>query len=155
MNCEITIRENYLGPTILELEPVLEEITGSVEIRWEGTQQEIACLQRHPKKHFTLIVSDLSAMERAATLTGRRLQLDPQFVDNIKHTLISRKGYNWRFTVEDVGANVARAAVIKLSADSIRRGKRPLLARITADMFCEGISSQDTDVLLRLHAMKG
>jgi hypothetical protein len=155
VNCEIAIRADYTGPTLLELEPVLETTEGTVEVRWEGTSAELATLCRYPKRKFILIVNDLSSMERTASITGKRLVMEKQFLDNAKLTLISRKSYNWRFTVDDVGLGVARAALTKLSADSIRLGKKPILAPIISDVLCDGVSSLDTDVLLRLRVMRG
>ena len=156
MNCDLQIRTDFVGPTVLELEPVLDDIQGPVEVRWEGTSPEVAALSRHPKRFFVLIVPDLSGMERAATVTGKSMKLDGSFVDLIKNALNTRHNTrnNWRTTVDDLGSGVVRGIITKMSADSIRRGNRPYLASITTDLICDGISSQDTDVLLRLRAMR-
>lgn len=155
MNCQLTIRQDFNGPTILELEPVLAEIQGIIEIRWEGTQAELVALRRHRDRHFNLIVADIQAMERAATATGTNLNLDPAFVESVKLALISRKGNNWRMMADDMGPGVTRALVTKLSADSIRRGNKPKLARITTEVICDGINGLDAEILLRLRNLRG
>ena len=154
MNCEIVINPEFQGPTILEIESVLDNVQDPIEVSWANSSTELSILQKYRNRHFILVVPDLNTMERTACLTGNTFKLDASLIENTKTSLISKKGYNWRSTTEDLGMGVSRAIITKVSADSIRKGKRPIIASILSELFCDGVSSLDTDVLLRLKFMR-
>ena len=47
MPFEIKVDKDFAGPTFCELEPVLDELPGPVEVKWAGTRQDILLYERN------------------------------------------------------------------------------------------------------------
>jgi hypothetical protein len=152
---KISINPQYSGPTILELDAVVADIQGAVEVRWQGTKAEYAALDRHPKRTFILHVQDLPAYDSAATRLGLRYVFDAALLANAFTALTSRKAYNWRSFVDGVGTAVTRSLITRISAGAIRKGKTPRLAIIASECLIESVNPIDADVLLRLRVLRG
>lgn len=154
-NIEIKIDPEFQGPTLQELLPVLEDIQGSIDLRWENGKHELNLLEQRPKVKFILHVKDISVMERTAVALGTALPFELGTVETAKLALNSRTQQKWRPMVEDMGYGAARSLLLKLTADALRAGKRPrLVASITNDCLFTGVSPLDADILLRLRSMQ-
>lgn len=151
---EITVRP-FNGPCITDIEPVLDLIEGTVDVRWTNTKTEQIVLERYKQRSFKLYVADLSMMERTATAMGLRYVLDLGTSETAKAALLFPKTANWRAFIEGVGSPVSRSLIVRLSADSVRSGGRPRLAAIATECVLDGINICDADVLLRLSALRG
>lgn len=152
---ELRINPQYSGPTILELDSIIADVQGAVEVRWQGTKAEYSTLEHYPKRVFILHVQDLPAMERAATALGQPYVFDTGLLATALTSLTSRKAYNWRAFSEGVGTAITRSLITRLSAGAIRKGVTPRLANIASECLIEGINPIDADVLLRLRVLRG
>jgi hypothetical protein len=153
---ELRVNPEFHGPTILELDSVIANVQGPVEVRWQGTKAEYAALERYPRNKFVLYVPDLPGMERAATVLGQPYILDTALLVTAHSSLASRKAYNWRAFSEGVGTAITRSILTRLSAGAIRLGKPPrFLAKIASECIIEGVNPIDADVLLRLRYLRG
>lgn len=152
---DLIVKEDFHGPTLLELLPVLENITGTIDIKWSNTKAEQAALISNSKRDFRLYVPDLSIMERSASALGLRYTLDSMVNEAARLALLYRKSYNWRAFTEGVGIAVSRSLITKISADAVRKGHKPRLAAIATETLLDGISPIDADVLLRLAVLQG
>lgn len=151
----LVVQKEFNGPSLPDIESILDLIDGVVDVRWTNSRNEQAILERNRNRDFCLHVEDLSTMERTATALGLRYVLDLIMNESAKAALVYRKTSNWRAFTDGIGSLVSRSLLTKLSADAIRKGVRPRLASIAADCVLEGISPIDADVLLRLSAMRG
>lgn len=152
---DIVVQPKYTGPSLFEIEPVIDLIKGIVNVRWTNTKIEQAILERYRTRNFNLYVEDLSLMERTANALGLNYVLDLMTFETAKAALLYPKTANWRAFTEGVGSSVARSFITRLSADSVRKGGRPRLAAIAAECVLDSINPCDADVLLRLSAMRG
>jgi hypothetical protein len=154
MQTEIVIQE-FHGPTILEFGDSIENVTDEVvELRWTNTRAEFVALERYDRK-FRLYVEDQAAMEKAATMLGHPLHIEPRLLENAKTSLTRRKTYDWRNFTETVGPTMTRSVILKLAADAVRKGKTPKLADIAGRLQLSSMSPIDADVLLRLKVLVG
>ena len=151
----IQVNPNYSGPSILELNSVMDDVQGTVEVRWQGTREERVALQRNSARKFILFVPDLPAMERAATALGRLLAFDNALLAAALTSLTSRKAYNWRQFSDDVGTAMTRSILTRLSAGALRKGVTPKIANVASECLIEGVNPIDADVLLRLRHLRG
>ena len=152
---EIHVNPTYSGPTLLELAPIMDDVQGTVEVRWNGTKEERTLLGKFPGRAVRLMVPDLPAMERAATTLGLPYGFDTALLTTALTSLTSRKAYNWRSFSDSVGTNLTRSILTRLSAGAIRKGVTPRLANIASECLIEGINPIDADVLLRLRVLRG
>lgn len=152
---KVQLSNEFLGPNILELAPVLDNIQGVIEVFWENSKAEIHTLKQHPDRSFILMCRDVALAERTAATLGVSFQLDVKIVEEGLTALLSRKNYNWRPFSEEVGTSTTGCVVTKLTANNIRSGGRPKLAPIAADIIHAGVNPVDADVLLRIRAMRG
>lgn len=154
---ELRVNPEFHGPTILELDSVIANVQGPVEVRWQGTKAEYAALERYPRNKFVLYVPDLPGMERAATVLGQPYILDTALLVTAHSSLASRKAYNWRNLINDsFGPIIARGIIVRLAAGAIRLGKPPrFLAKIASECLLDGVNAIDADVLLRLRYLRG
>ena len=150
---EIIIHPSFHGPSIFEVEPVLGSIQDKVEVSWKNTKAELVVLQQYLNKAFILYVEDLSTMERTATALGLHFIFNVSLLESGRLALASRKLYGWRNFTEEIGSTVCRSLITRLSADFIRKGKHPKLAKIATECFLENVNPIDADVLLRLSNM--
>lgn len=152
---EILINPKFFGPSILELDPVLVDVQGIVEVKWHGTKEERAVLHKHEDRSFRLMVTDLPAMERAATALGLPLKFETALLTAALTSLTSRKAYNWRnFVSEEFNPVIARSIVTRLAAGAVRKGMTPSLALIASECLIDGVNAVDADVLLRLRELQ-
>ncbi len=154
---QIVINPEYTGPTILEWGTSSRNVEDEfVEIAWGNTKQEITQLERLTDCNFRLNVPDAAMQERAAISLQSDLDLNVTLMSAAKLALNGRKSYDWRNFADDKPLPLTRSILTKMSADSLRRGREPLLAQF-ADTFASenGINPIDADVLLRLKVLKG
>jgi len=144
---------SYDGPSILDLDPVLNEVQGDVEVSWTNTKSELRALEKYPHRTFILHVNDSQSMERTAVTLGQPFQLDHDFMEKAWSYLNSKKSYNWRTFVDGVGVGVSRCLITKISANAIRKGKQPLIAAIATDCVLNQTNPIDADVFFRLSVL--
>jgi hypothetical protein len=153
MQVEIVIDKEYAGPGIVELSSSIPNITDkTIEIRWTNSKDEIHAMHgfRFPGRQWKLHVPDAPTFDRALSTFGGRLKLPAHVLDQAKIALIDPQNYNWRKFSEELHDTSPRYAVLQLAANAIRKGMKPSLAEIVRNIFIDGISPIDTDVLLRL-----
>jgi hypothetical protein len=148
---EITLDEEYAGPTVVELAPAIPDIADRVvKVRWGGTKAEYAALQQFDRD-FLLCVPDQAALDKAVAAFGKRLTVAQGLLERAKLTLADRKGYDWRAFVEGLGEDASpKFLLMKLAADAVRKGVQPALAEIVGNVMADGINPLDVDVLIRL-----
>lgn len=152
----IVIDEDFEGPTLKELVSIMDDITEDpIKIRWHNSHEEISVL-RSSQKVFTLYVDDFPAKDRAIAALGLPLDQPKLILDKAKDSLNSPQKYDWRGFCEDSKGNPApKWLLVKLAADSLRKGNKPALAEIISPILLGGVSIVDADVLLRLKARNG
>jgi len=152
----IVIDEDFEGPSLKELVSIMDEITEDpVKISWGNTHDEIALLRFYSTKRFTLYVDGFPAQDRAIAALGLSLDPPKPVLDKAKDSLNNQAKYDWRnFCDESKGGPSPKWLVLKLAADSLRKGNRPALAEIISPILLGGISIVDVDVLLRLKLRK-
>jgi hypothetical protein len=151
----LRIAPNFEGPTMEEWARLLETgpaPTEEIEVRWTGTKQDTRLLRQHARLVITLVVPDLAAMERAANYLGLPLLLEPNLLETGSRSLRSRSQSDWRAFAHRVTPSVARGVLIRLGADSIRKGKNPKTRHVASECLFEGVAPVDADVLLTLRA---
>jgi hypothetical protein len=152
-NCEIVIDEIFTGPSILELSSIMEEIEDDrpVKVSWSNTRNEIAALRKFPSRKFVLVVDDFSAKDRVTATLGLPLSPPQGALDRAKDSLIYLKTYDWRNFCDGGKKNPnVKYLLLKLAADSLRKGNVPALAEIMSPLLLDGIDIMDVDILLRL-----
>jgi hypothetical protein len=149
----IQIDKDFEGPTLDELVTIMDEITEDpIKVSWGNTHDEVALLRSYPDKKFTLYVNDFPAKDRAIAVLGLSLDQPQPVLKKAKDVLNDFKSYDWRNFCEESksGGPAPKYLLLKLAADSLRRGGRPALAEIMTPILIGGISIVDADVLLRL-----
>ncbi len=149
----IAVQPEFHGPSIVDLEPVLDLIDGVVDVRWTNSKPEQTILEQHRNRNFLLLVEDLSLMEHTATALGLRYVLDLGISQSALAALVYQKTANWRAFAEGVSSSVCRSLITRLSADVARKGNHSNLAIIATECQLDGISPIDADVLLRISYM--
>jgi hypothetical protein len=151
---EVVVNSDFEGPTILELTEIIPGAEEAIRVDWSNSRDEIATLSRFPGKKFVLYVRDFAARDRAVAALGLPLRIEEPLAEKAWHSLAYPKEYDWRnFCRQNDGAS-ARNILLKLAADSLRRGHRPAIADLISPLFLEGISILDVDVLLRLRSKR-
>jgi hypothetical protein len=154
MDIEIVVNKDFEGPSILELTDIIPEVEEALGIDWSNSRDEIATLRRFPNKKFVLYVRDFSMRDRTVAALGLPLKIEGSLAERAWHSLVYPKEYDWRnFCKQNDGAST-RNILLKLAADSLRRGNRPAIADLITPLFLEGISIVDVDVLLRLKSKR-
>jgi len=152
----IVIDKDFEGPSLKELVSIMDEITEDpVKISWGNSHDEIALIRFYHTKNFMLYVDDFPAKDRAVAALGLSLDPPKAVLEKAKDTLNNQQKYDWRnFCDESKGGPSPKWLVLKLAADSLRKGNRPALAEIISPILLGGISIVDVDVLLRLKLRK-
>jgi hypothetical protein len=156
-NCEIQIDEDWSGPSILELSSIMEEIEDDrpVKVSWSNTRNEIAALRKFPNRKFILVVDNFPAKDRVTAVLGLPLSPPQGALDRAKDSLVELKTYDWRNFCDSGGKNPnPKYLLLKLVADSLRKGNVPALAEIMSPLLLDGIDVVDVDVLLRLKSRR-
>ena len=152
-NCTVAIAHDFRGPTILELAPVMESVTGPSRVRWHGTRAEILALRAHPDREFVLCVEDFPARDRACAALGLPIAIEATVLERAKTLLVDPKACDWRGFCDGQAKGRGAApkyVLLKLAADSVRRGHSPALAEVMGPLVLGGVGAHDADVLLRL-----
>ncbi len=157
MNLEIKLNPDFQGPNLLELEPVIPETQGPIEVRWENSKAEIALLYKNPRRIYILHVKDIFILERTTATFGVAFPIDPTLLESAKLSLTSRKAaVNWEHLNSEYGANVSRGLLTRILADSVRKGRDPRLAApVAREILLDGVNPLDAAVLLRIREIRG
>lgn len=152
---EVRIDDTFSGPGIKHLVEMINVIPLDHEIvvNWSNTRAEIALLQQHPERKFILMVRDFTEKDRTMAALGLSLSFPAPLLQKAANVLIEQKLYDWRNFVEDMKSGKAHSpkwVLLKLVADSLRKGKTPLLADIISTLIVDSVRIEDVDVLLRL-----
>jgi len=159
-NIEVLIDDTFTGPGIKELAPLMDSIDldHETKVSWSNTRVEIALLKQYPDRKFLLIVDDFVVKDRTMAALGLSLSFPAPLLQKAANVLIEQKLYDWRNFVEDMksgGAHSPKWVLLKLVADSLRKGRTPVLADIVSSLIHDGIRQEDVDVLLRLKGRNG
>jgi len=150
-NIEIVVNKDFEGPDILEMAENISGIDEAVSLYWSNTRDEISTLLRFPDKKFILYVRDFTMRDRTVSTFGLFLKLEEPVVNKAWNSLAIPKEYDWRnFCKSNEHGPSTRNILLKLAADSLRRGNRPAVADLIEPLFVGEISILDVDVLLRL-----
>jgi hypothetical protein len=147
----LRVEQDYHGPTIIEIEALLDLSEEPIEVKWSNTEHEVAIANRYRDRNLTLIVRDLLARVRAANAVGGSYALPADLVESAMTALTSVDG-DWRGFVEKVGGEIAFTAVAQDYANQFRRGvseDRSLRKVLVACLFNE-VSTEDMGALLAL-----
>jgi hypothetical protein len=141
----------------VELEPVLDDVLGRIEVRWENSKAEVLLLEEYTKHSYMLHVKDLVTLERASTTLCIPFQAPPTLIESAKLALSSRKvTHNWETITKEYGTNVTRTLLASLVSESIRKGKNAsLIAPVAREILLDGISPIDAAILIRVRALRG
>jgi hypothetical protein len=154
---EITINPDFQGPTLVELEPVLDDVLGRIEVRWENSKAEIALLEEYTEHSYSLYVKDIKTLESASSTLGVPFQATPELIESAKLALSSRKSaHNWESITKEYGTNVTRSLLASLVSESIRKGKNAaLIAPVAREILLDGVAPVDASILIRVRGMRG
>jgi len=155
---EIVIDPKFTGPSIIDQQFVLRNIQDDViELRWSNKREEIAVLNRFLDLNFRFFVSDALMQEKSAITLGLPVEFENNTMNEAKLALNTRKSYDWRKFCEQRSHVYTRNLLIRIAADSLRKGKESCLAAVVADLAKKsGINLvEDADILLRLKALQG
>jgi hypothetical protein len=150
---EIVIDRDSEFPSILELASIMDELDPAepIDINWKNTRDEVLALRGYSGKHFKLHVNDFPARDRTTNTLGLPLFIEPSVLERARMLLIDAKTNDWRnFCEETSKTTPAKSILLKLTADSLRKGKTPATADIMGPLLFGGIAIVDVDVLLRL-----
>lgn len=153
----IVIDKDFEGPSLKELVSIMDEITEDpVRISWGNSHDEVSLLRSYSSKRFTLYVDGFPAKDRAIAALGLSLDPPKPVLEKAKDSLNNPQKYDWRGFVNDSqGGPSPKWLLVKLAADSLRKGSRPALAELISPILLGGISIVDADVLLRLKVKSG
>src|SRR5271157_336312 len=154
-DCEILIDKKWHneGPSVLEIASLMGEYEENdpIKVSWSNTRNEIAVLRSCPKRKFILVVDDYPAKDHTTAALGLPLSPPPPILERAKNSLVEVKTHDWRGFCENTKNDLnPKWLLLKLVADSLRKGNRPALAEIMPTLLTEGINQDDVDVLLRL-----
>ncbi len=148
----IQIDPQFSGPTLLEMTHLLDG-NGPLEVRWKNSRAEIRIVRTLRHRAVTLVVEDLSAMQRTAFSVGTRLAFDVSVKAKAVRALNDREVSNWREFASKLGFDTARGALVAIAGDAIRNQKNPRAVRAVVDScLFDGVSALEADVLLGLQA---
>jgi len=148
---EVLVNKDFEGPDILEMAENIPDIDEAITVCWSNTRDEISTLLRFPNKKFILYVRDFRMRDRTVENLGLFLKLEEPVMKKAWESLAMPKDYDWRKFCEANEHGVStRNVLLKLAADSLRKGNRPIIADLIEPLFVGGISIVDVDVLMRL-----
>ncbi len=149
----LRIEDSFKGLTVIEWEPLLAD-NPRVEALWGNSKQEVDVLRRYPDNDFDLVVPDLMAMERAATLLGLPLVVEAALVNRGLYQLNKPDGV-WREFAAQTGPNLSRGLVTRATARALRSGKAGnkdlnSLRKVLVESYLDNVSPVEADVLFGL-----
>ena len=134
---EVAVDPKFYGPTILELESILNDIQEKViKVKWLNSRQEQCVLEHHKHLSFLLYVVDLNTMDKVSSQFGVPCKIDANLVASARDALLNIQLYDWRQFSGSQGSGMSKSLVTRVAADAIRLGKKPKLAYVA-----KGISS--------------
>lgn len=137
--------------TLSELDPVLENIEDPVEVRWEGTREDLLLWEKWRGRSFVLFVPTPAAADKAKQVTGTPLVLTAEETASAKKDIVARVGSDWRARMMDLGSFRGTLLLTSVVGGSLRSGKRPVpTISVVKDCLFRRVSPADVDVLLRL-----
>ena len=146
----LRVDKEFFGPSLTELEPILNELPDPVEVRWSGSRLDFLAFER-TTRDIVMVVPDVEQAERTTWLLGGRLELPEEDLKAARKALTSTKDQTWRSRVEDLGFSRGALLLTKVTADAIRAGKTPKASTsIAIDCLLQKVHPADADVLLRL-----
>lgn len=153
MPFKLRVDKEFAGPTLCDLEPILDELEGPVEVRWTGSKRDYLAYERHGAREVLMVVPDVETLERTIWVLGGHLELSEDDLQAAKSALTSRSEQTWRTRVDALGPTRGTLLLTKVMADSLRSGKKaPAALSIALDCILQGVNPADADVLLRLRA---
>jgi hypothetical protein len=148
---EVLVNKDFEGPDILEMAENIPDIDEAITVYWSNTRDEIGTLLRFPNKKFVLYVRDFPMRDRTVATLGLFLKLEEPVMKKAWDSLAVPRDYDWRnFCKQNEYGVSTRNILLKLAADSLRKGNRPIIADLIEPLFLGGISIVDVDVLMRL-----
>lgn len=147
------VDENWMGPTIIEIGPILSDMEDPVHVRWNNTTQERLFYTRNKTREFVLHVQSETECARTSSTLGGSYILDKKDFERARAALIQKTGPEWRALVEELGQTRALAVLSATVASSIKSGKRPTVTcSVVSSVVLEGVHPQDADVLMRIRS---
>lgn len=149
----VRVDKDFAGPTLCELEPVLDELQDPVEVRWAGSRLDFLAYERNASRTLVLVTVDDAVAERALWVLGGALTLPTDVLEASKAALVNKKDQTWRLRVEDLGPTRGTLLLTTVVGESLRSGKVPrAAASVAIDCLLNHVHPADADVLLRLRA---
>jgi hypothetical protein len=153
MPFKLRVDKEFAGPTLCDLEPILDELQDPVEVRWTATKRDYLAYERHGAREVLMVVPDVETQEKTIWVLGGALELTDEDMLAAKAALTSRSDQTWRTRVDGLGPTRSTLLLTKVMADSLRAGRKaPAALSIALDCILQGVNPADADVLLRLRA---
>lgn len=149
---DIQIDAAFVGPDLLELQPILADIPDPIEARWEGTPGEFDILRGLRDRKVILYVRDHYAFDKLTLALGGKINLSPDLIHKGKDALIKESAVGWRELCESQGHARSTLLLVKLVADGIRAGNRPVTTPIAISALLKGVNPADVDVILKVRS---
>lgn len=150
-----TAEEDYTGPSMQEILPVIPQLPDPIEVRWEGTREDFYAYMQFPKRTFRLHIKDSRVLDKTLWVLGGSLPLKTEELGDLKKALNSRSACNWRETMESMGPLRGMLVLTRLTADALRAGRVPALScGMVSDCLHKGLHPQDADLILRLRSLR-
>jgi len=147
---EIVVNKDFEGPSILELTDIIPGIEDAIKVDWSNSPDEIAAILHFPSSKFILYVRDFTVRDHTVSSLGLFIKEEP-IAARAWSVLAVPKEYDWRnFCKQNEHGPSTCNILLKLAADSLRKGNRPAVADLIEPLFLGGVSVIDIDVLLRL-----
>ena len=147
--------EDYTGPSMQEILPVIPQLPDPIEVRWEGTREDFYAYMQFPKRTFRLHIQDPKVLDKTLWVLGGTLPLKVEELEALKKALTSKATCTWRETVESMGALRGTLVLTKLTAEALRAGRVPsLTCGVVSDCLHGGLHPQDADLILRLRSSR-
>lgn len=147
----VRVDKEFAGPTLQDLEPILDDLSDPVEVRWTGSRVDFLTLERHSARSLILVTPDDVQRERTIWILGGTLDMSPDDLEAAKLALTNKRDQTWRLRVSDMGTTRGTLLLTKVVGDAIRNGKRPPASvSVALDCLHRQVNPADADVLLRL-----
>src|SRR5579863_8600081 len=126
---EVLVNKDFEGPDILEMAENIPDIDEAITVYWSNTRDEIGTILRFPNKEFVLYVRDFPMRDRTVATLGLFLKLEEPVMKKAWDSLAAPRDYDWRnFCKQNEYGVSTRNILLKLAADSLRKGNRPIIA---------------------------
>ncbi len=148
----VAVDPEFHGPTLDELEPILEDLPSPIEVRWTGSATDYLLLERHHRdRRLLLKVADQDLADRTLWTLGGKFPLGKEAIEAAKKALTNQASQTWRADMDRTSPTRGSLLLIRVVGDSLRSGKKPQAAMsIARDCLFQGVNPADADVLMRL-----